>query len=132
MICEHSSYPSLKIVVDFHTHSGYLPRTGSLSVSITTLIKGGKRVFLSSMCAKYKLMESENRYEFPELSCGGQTWDTANTSAAAPLILAVAFLWLFAVIGGQKPKLASKCNVCAYLQHFTHRYKWDGVRFTVF
>lgn len=70
------------------------------------------------MCAKYKLMESENRYEFPELSCGGQTWDTANTSAAAPLILAVAFLWLFAVIGGQKPKLASKCNVCALFTAF--------------
>lgn len=65
------------------------------------------------MCANYKLTESGNGYEFPELPSGGQRKDTVPTADAGPFVLAVPFLWLFVVTKGQKLKLASECNVCA-------------------
>lgn len=41
-------------------------------------------MFLSSLCAKYKLTESGDGYEFPELPCEGQTGYTVPTSPATP------------------------------------------------
>lgn len=54
----------------------------------SAFIKGEKRVFLCSVCAKSKLTESGSEYNSPpELPCGGQTEDTVPTAGAVPLAL---------------------------------------------
>lgn len=56
--------------------------------------------------------QSGNGFVFPECQSEGQTGDTDPKSTVIPFVLAVAFLWLFAVTEGQKLKLASEHNVC--------------------